>query len=54
MTNHTVLKDWVNQTAALCSPDEIVWCDGSQDEYQRMLQLMVDSGSAQWLSLIHI
>ena len=50
MTNHSVLNDWVKQTAKLCQPDEIVWCDGSKDEYQRMLQLMVDAGSAQWLS----
>lgn len=50
MTNHTLLQDWVKQTAALCQPDEIVWCDGSKDEYQRMLQLMVDAGSAQWLA----
>jgi phosphoenolpyruvate carboxykinase (GTP) len=50
MTNHSVLQDWVKQTAELCKPDDIVWCDGSKDEYQRMLQLMVDSGSAQWLA----
>ncbi|MBX2850376.1 MAG: phosphoenolpyruvate carboxykinase (GTP) [Phycisphaeraceae bacterium] len=50
MTNHTALKDWVAKTAELCQPDKIVWCDGSKDEYQRMLQIMVDSGSAQWLS----
>ncbi|MFK7788978.1 MAG: phosphoenolpyruvate carboxykinase (GTP) [Phycisphaeraceae bacterium] len=50
MTNHTALKDWVKKTAELCSPDDIVWCDGSKDEYQRMCQLMVDGGTAQWLS----
>ncbi|MEO0475733.1 MAG: phosphoenolpyruvate carboxykinase (GTP) [Planctomycetota bacterium] len=50
MTSHTALKDWVAKTAELCQPDEIVWCDGFPDEYQRMLQLMVDAGSAQWLN----
>jgi len=50
MTNHAALKQWVADTAELCRPDNIVWCDGSKDEYQRMLQLMVDAGSAQWLS----
>lgn len=50
MTNHTALKDWVAKTAELCQPDAIVWCDGSKDEYQRMLELMVQAGSAQWLS----
>jgi phosphoenolpyruvate carboxykinase (GTP) len=50
MTNHAALKEWVQKTADLCQPDDIVWCDGSKDEYQRMLQLMVDAGSAQWLA----
>ncbi|MEM6507701.1 MAG: phosphoenolpyruvate carboxykinase, partial [Planctomycetota bacterium] len=50
MTNHAALNGWVKETAGLCQPDEIVWCNGSKDEYQRMLQLMVDAGSAQWLS----
>ena len=50
MTNHAKLNQWVDEVASLCKPDQIVWCDGSEDEYQRMLQLMVDAGSAQWLS----
>ena len=50
MTNHQALKQWVQDTAELCRPDAIVWCDGSKDEYQQMLQLMVDAGTAQWLN----
>ncbi len=50
MTNHTALKQWVAQIADLCSPETIVWCDGSKDEYQRMLQVLVEAGSAQWLA----
>ena len=50
MTNHAALKQWVDQIADLCQPDDVVWCDGSKDEYQRMLDLMVEAGSAQWLS----
>ncbi|MEM1355790.1 MAG: phosphoenolpyruvate carboxykinase (GTP) [Planctomycetota bacterium] len=49
-TRHARLNAWVQEIAGLTRPDEIYWCDGSADEYQRMLQLMVDSGSAQWLS----
>ena len=31
MTDHTALKQWVQQTADLCEPDQIVWWDGSKD-----------------------
>ena len=39
-------NQWVEEAAQLCKPDRIYWCDGSDDEYQRMLQLMVLSGVA--------
>lgn len=50
LTNHAKLNAWVQDIAQLTGPKSIVWCDGSKDEYQRMCQLMVDTGSAQWLS----
>ena len=31
------LQDWVNSTAELTRPDAIQWCDGSADEYQRLV-----------------
>ena len=46
MIKHTGLVDWVNEVALLCQPDSVHWCDGSQDEYQRMLRLMVQAGTA--------
>jgi phosphoenolpyruvate carboxykinase (GTP) len=49
MIQHLRLKDWVNETAAMCQPDAVVWCDGSEREYQTMLRLMVQAGTAQWL-----
>ncbi|HEX4935668.1 MAG TPA: phosphoenolpyruvate carboxykinase (GTP), partial [Gemmatimonadaceae bacterium] len=49
MTSHVKLRTWVEQMAAMCQPDQVVWCDGSMQEYQAMLRQMVHSGTAQWL-----
>src|SRR5215467_7058014 len=40
------LTQWVEEAARLCQPDRVHWCDGSQEEYQAMLRLMVLSGVA--------
>lgn len=44
-TKNKELLKWVEETAELVTPDEIVWCDGSQKEYDRLCQEMVDSGT---------
>ena len=49
MTNHSELKAWVDETATLCQPDAVMWCDGSEGEYQSMLRRMVHAGTAMWL-----
>lgn len=38
--------DWVEEIAALTKPDQIFWCDGSQEEYDAMAELMVQGGTA--------
>ncbi len=40
-----LLRPWVDQMATLCRPDNVVWCDGSQQEYDRLCQLLVDTGT---------
>src|SRR4051812_10710922 len=36
---------WISDMVALCKPAAIHWCDGSQDEYDRLCQQMVDAGT---------
>ncbi len=49
-TKHKGLTAWVEEVAQLCKPDRVQWCDGSHEEYQAMLRLMVMTGSAIWLA----
>jgi len=40
----TPLESWVNEAAALAKPDRLVYCDGSEAEYQRMVAEMLRGG----------
>ena len=39
------LAKWVGEIATLTRPDNIVWCDGSQAEWEQMTSLLVESGT---------
>jgi len=41
---HAKLKDWVASMTALAKPDRIYWCDGSDEEYNRLMTEMCATG----------
>jgi phosphoenolpyruvate carboxykinase (GTP) len=44
-TTHAALQKWVTEVTALCTPDSVEWCDGSQAEWDRLTSLLVEKGT---------
>ena len=45
MTTLASLQSWVDQVAAQTHPDQVVWCDGTDAEYQQMIEKMLSDGT---------
>ncbi|NLA35700.1 MAG: phosphoenolpyruvate carboxykinase (GTP) [Actinobacteria bacterium] len=43
-TKNQKLLDWVEQWRSIFEPDDVYWCDGTAEEYDRMCQELVDAG----------
>jgi phosphoenolpyruvate carboxykinase (GTP) len=42
---HARLLKWIEEVAALTTPDRIVWCDGSEAEWTGLTDALVESGA---------
>lgn len=45
MTTNKKLLKWVEEMAALCKPDNVYWCNGSEAEYDEMAKSLVENGT---------
>ena len=49
-STHPKLTQWIQDVAEMCRPDRIYWCDGSKEEYDRLMGQMVATGMATLLN----
>ena len=45
MTSHPALKTWLEKMTKLCQPESVEMCDGSQEEWDRLTNLLVEKGT---------
>ena len=50
MTSNKDLLGWVEEMAELCKPDKFHWCDGTEEEYDRLAKILVAKGTFQKLN----
>ncbi|MGB8960765.1 MAG: phosphoenolpyruvate carboxykinase, partial [Pseudonocardiaceae bacterium] len=48
--SHSRLLNWVRDIAELTNPDRVEWCDGSQQEWERLTAQLVDAGTVRRLA----
>ncbi|MCH8262574.1 MAG: phosphoenolpyruvate carboxykinase (GTP) [Proteobacteria bacterium] len=48
-SNNKKLLAWVDEMATLCQPDNVVWCDGSEKEWDAMWDILIKGGAAKKL-----
>ncbi len=44
-TSNSKLLEWVEEITRLCKPDQVHWCDGSQEEYDALCAQLVQNGT---------
>ena len=44
MIKYAHVQEWVDRMAAMCQPDSIYWCDGGEEERQRLTAQAVKTG----------
>jgi phosphoenolpyruvate carboxykinase (GTP) len=49
-TTNQKLNDWVDRWVGVLQPDEIVWCDGSDEEWERLTGLLTEGGTLERLA----